>query len=269
MKFRLFAETKTGSAGRPLYHAHPNVDELRRVGFTDKNIDMAGSGMGSVSVDGGRLPYGASEGIHLSRSYEFCKNFAQRFGPDGGVVEVFFNVRKPFQIPAEQTARGKTVFTCFVHPEEKYLVPLSGDRKRDMDQVARIIESLVGVSRQHQEDGAIHHLLWENRDKPVWMQAKKLAQLMFIPQGYRIDGWPSDYTRYGEGYAEPIFAKIGPNDWKTWANKGYLDSVWWGHGSGPFHGEDEVTVFSPGRLRVGSVVFRNRGDDPIPRARTR
>ena len=272
MKFRLWLEAKIGGSGSPLYHAHPNVEELKKKGFTKENIDAAtGVGIASVMLPsgGGRAPYGAA-GIHLSRNLDFCVRWAKnKYGPEGGVVEVTFNTRKPFYVPESATAAGKTAFKVFVNPEEKYLVPMTGNKKVDTDQIALAIEKMRTTQELFRNEGHLpQHSV--SRDSPLPIQAKALArEFIFGGQGFTREGWSYEFREINPAFEEEAFTVLHWGTWQEWAAKGYLDSVWWGAGSGPFHGEAEVTVFDPRKLRVGSIVYMNRPDLPIPRARRR
>lgn len=267
MLFRQWLETAIGTTDRPLYHAHPNVDELKKTGFTKDNLDHAGSGMASVALPGGgRTEYGAGGGIHLSRSLKFCTRFASgHFGQldTAGVVEVYFHTRRPFFVPSAHTGSGKTRYKTFVNPEDKYLLPLTGVGKTDVDKIALTIEKLTTTKQVFELNGNLGSYALKG---PMSIQCKQLAHMfLFGGKGYTLNGWPLAYRKANEVFNEDPFTILGPFRWNEWAEKGYLDSVWWGPGNGPFHGEDEVTVFDPKRIRVGSVIYRTKSDPTIYR----
>lgn len=221
MRFRPWLEA--------LYHAHPDVHSLLRRGFTEKTV-------------------------RLTRDYAACCAAAATLGPAGGVVEAHFAPRKPLH-QTEATVKA------FVNPEDRCLVPLTGDRRHDMALVARTVAHMKTAREVFDHEGAIHARLHEDRDKPLEAQARKLAQLMFIPTAGPMDAWPEAYQHVNPAFRDGLFATLGPGRWEEWAARGYLDSVW-------LPGE-EVVVFDPRRVRVGAVVHRNAPDDPIPRARRR
>jgi hypothetical protein len=270
MKFGIWLETKIGSVGSPLYHYHPNVLELKKKGFTAENLDPIGSGIASTSFQGQRAAYGAAGGIHLSRDVQFCINNAKKMGPTAGVVEVIFNLRKPFFVHDKSTAQGIVNFGAFVNPEDKYLVPLTNNKVENMRIIANTITHMKTTYKVMEEAGNLGQ--GSNRDAPVAIQAKSLArEFVFGGNGFARLGWPIQFRDVNPSFEETLYANLRHSTWKEWADKGYIDSVWWEHGTGAFHGESEVTVFDPRRLRVGSIVYLNseQGTGGVSRARRR
>lgn len=188
-------------------------------------------------------------------------------GPTGGVVQVFFNTRKPFYVPEQTTRRGTTNFRVFVNPEDKYLLPLTGNKKTDLDRIAQSILRMQTTKQVYDQHGDLG--MYEIRnDAPLPLQAKALArEFLFGGKGFKRTGWPAEFRDVNPAFEENLFADLGVFNWTDWAKKGYLDSVWWGTGSGPFHGEEEVTVYDPRRLKIGSIVHRNTEDAGPMRAR--
>jgi hypothetical protein len=75
-------------------------------------------------------------------------------------------------------------------------------------------------------------------------------------------GWPYPFREANPDFQETHLTTIGPFEWSKWAKKGYLDSIWWETGSGPFHGEQEVSVFNPKLLTISKIVFTNDENKP-------
>lgn len=257
----LLNETKVGSHRNPLYHAHHNVDLLVQQGFTKDNLDQAGSGIASTPTPlGGRMAYGTGDSIHLTRAKDFAIRFASnKYGPTGGVVEVLFNARKPFFVPESATLNGMTYFRVFVDPEYKRLIPLTNNLEQNVGMIADAISNMQTARKLVSTGDSLGVADGKARKAPIAVQAKILArEFVYGSTGFTRTGWPIQFRNTNPVFGEEHFATLGAFDWAKWAQKGYLDSVWWGQGGGPFHGEEEVSVFDPRMLRVGRIVHRNQ-----------
>jgi hypothetical protein len=264
MQFKHWLEAAIGTPTTPLYHAHPDIHQLQKDGFTNKNIDEEGSGIASVlTPQGGRTHYGAGKCIHLTRSLNFAIWWAKKSGPNAGVVEVLFHTRKPIFVKETDTLAGNTHYKAFVDPENKTLTILGPNKQENINKIASTIEQLKTAQQIYKTKGGLGAFDLKPRTYPLPIQAKILAK-EFIDGGPGIirTGWPNQFRDANPAFEEPHFTTIGTFHWSKWAEKGYLDSIWWETGTGPFHGEQEVSVFNPKLLTINKIVFTNDKNKP-------
>jgi hypothetical protein len=263
MGFRTWLEAAIGSTDQPLYHFHWDVLDLKKTGFTEKNVDQPGTGIASTNTpQGGRIEYGAGACIHLTRNLKWAVSRAKNLPKGAGVVEVIFHARKPIFIPETQTAAGKSYFKAFVDPENKRLTVLGDDKEENIRKIALVIANLKTAHQIFNQSGGLGLHGLSERSYPLPIQAKILAkEFVNGMKGCYRTGWPIQFRKANPVFEEDHMTTLGPFKWHDWAKKGYLDSVWWESKgevfAGPFHGEAEVSVFNPKLLRVGNIVFIN------------